>query len=66
MIASVFAFLAGLFCILAAVYDWDWFFENYKAKPFVALFGRDGARMFYGILGLIIIILGFSIFITAF
>lgn len=38
-------------CIAAAVGDWDWFFENMRARLFVHLFGRDGARVFYALLG---------------
>lgn len=49
----------GLLTILAAVSDWDWYFEHRKSKFFVDLMGRDGARVFYGILGLLIFVLGF-------
>ena len=49
---------AGLFSICGAVFDWDWFINSYKARLFVALLGRNGARIFYGILGLIIVVLG--------
>ena len=52
------AVLMGMFTIGCAVADFDWFMNNYKARPLVNLVGRDGARIFYGILGLIIILLG--------
>lgn len=42
---------AGVMCIAAAACDWDWFFENFRASLFVRLFGRDGARVFYALLG---------------
>lgn len=48
----------GIFSICGAVCDWDWFMNNYKAKPLVTIFGRNGARIFYGILGAVIIVLG--------
>lgn len=51
--------LLGLFCIFCAYKDYDWFMENCKARPLVALFGRNGARGFYIVLGAIIIITGF-------
>ena len=54
----LFAIIAGGLCILASVNDWDWFFENYRARPFVKLFGRDGARKFYIGLGIFIIVMG--------
>ncbi len=48
----------GIFSLLGAVNNWDWFFNNYKAQPFVKIIGRTGARIFYGILGAFIIIIG--------
>ena len=48
---SILAFFAGAMCIAAAIGDWDWFFENFRASPFVRLFGRGGARVFYALLG---------------
>jgi hypothetical protein len=61
---ALFAYMSGLFVIAAAILDWDWFFRDYRAKFFVDVFGRDGARLFYGILGLVILLLGF-VFIPA-
>lgn len=57
---SILAFLAGAMCIAAAIGDWDWFFENMRASLFVRLFGRDGARVFYALLG------AFIMFVAAF
>jgi hypothetical protein len=54
----LFAYAAGVFVIAAAIFDWDWFFNNYKAKFFVDALGRNGARMFYGVLGVAILFLG--------
>jgi len=48
----------GIFSICGAVFDWDWFINSRKARFFVAIFGRTGARIFYGILGLVIIVIG--------
>ena len=50
--------IAGIFTIFFAFMDYDWFMNHGKAKPFVAFFGRSGARLFYIILGIVIIILG--------
>ena len=52
---------AGVFSICGAVYDWDWFIHSRKARFFVFLFGRDGARVFYGILGAVVILMGAAI-----
>ncbi len=54
----IFAIIAGLFCIVCAVKEYDWFMENRKARPIVAIFGRDGAKIFYIILGAFIILMG--------
>jgi hypothetical protein len=48
----------GLFAICGAVFDWDWFMNHYRARLFVWMFGRPGARIFYAILGTGFIILG--------
>jgi hypothetical protein len=45
----------GFFAILGSLFNWDFFFESKKATTFVKFFGRNGARVFYSILGIIII-----------
>jgi hypothetical protein len=45
------AMAAGAFSICGAAYDWDLFMNSRKARPFVQVFGRTGARVFYGLLG---------------
>ncbi len=49
--------LLGLFVIVCAIKDFDWFMEHRRAKIFLKLFGRSGARVFYGIIGIAIIAL---------
>ena len=49
---------AGIFSICGAVCDWDFFMNDYKAQFFVKIFGRNGARIFYGILGAFIVVCG--------
>ena len=49
---------AGLFSICGAAFDWDFFLNSRKAQFFVSMLGRTGARGFYGILGLVIMVLG--------
>jgi len=50
--------LGGIFSICASIFNWDFFFENYKARPVVKLIGRNGARVFYVLLGLFVIFCG--------
>ena len=48
----------GLFSLMGAVMNWDWYFNNRRARGVVAIFGRNGARIFYGILGIFIMAIG--------
>ena len=58
---SLFGFIivgAGLFAIAGAVFDWDFFMESRKARLFTTLLGRTGARAFYALLGIALLVLG--------
>lgn len=48
----------GVFSLCGAVLDWDWFMNSRKARFFVSVFGRDGARVFYGLMGAALVVLG--------
>lgn len=48
----------GLFSICGAAFDWDFFINSRKARFFVSTFGRNGARVFYGLLGIVIVVMG--------
>jgi len=48
---------AGIFSIAGGVCDWDFFMNSRKARFIVTGFGRNGARIFYVCLGVIIIIM---------
>jgi len=41
---SIFFVLAGLFSFAGAVFNWDWFMTHYRARLFVRVLGRNGAR----------------------
>ncbi|MCA9492216.1 MAG: immunity 17 family protein [Myxococcales bacterium] len=45
----------GVFAVVCAWQDWDWFMEDRRAQPVIALIGRQGARAFYGSLGLLLV-----------
>lgn len=55
---SIFFILAGLFGTAAAVFNWDWFMNARKARFMVRILSRNGARIFYGLLGVGLIVLG--------
>ena len=50
--------LAGLYTLVGAIGNWDWFMENRKARRWVKLIGRNGTRVFYIVLGALLIVLG--------
>jgi len=58
---AIFGLFCGVLCIIAAVFDWDWFMNHSRSRLFVDLFGREGARLFYGVLGCIIIALSIGL-----
>lgn len=47
--------VAGIISILAALFNWNWFFSANNAQFVVRNIGRKWARVFYGTLGLILI-----------
>ena len=55
---GLFLAAAGLFSIAGAVMNWNWFMLNRRARLFVTLFGRGGARVAYVIIGLVLIGMG--------
>ena len=57
-LVGLFFVAAGLFSIAGAWFDWDWFMNARKARFMVRTFGRKGARIFYGCLGLGLLIFG--------
>ena len=48
----------GVFTIWGAVANWDWFFNDQKAEMLVSMFGRGGARIVFGLLGVFILVAG--------
>jgi hypothetical protein len=48
----------GIFSIVAAILNLDWYFQTSGAMTFVKWLGRKGARIFYTLLGLGLIACG--------
>ena len=53
---------SGVCTIFCAFMDYGWFMNHRKAAFFVAIFGRNGTRVFYIILGIVVIFLVLSDF----
>lgn len=57
IIGALFVF-AGLFCIWGAFMNFDWFMNSSRAWLVVKILGRGGARIFYMVLGAVIVVAG--------
>ncbi|MDR3280048.1 MAG: immunity 17 family protein [Synergistaceae bacterium] len=49
---------AGVFCIVCSVMNFSWFFGSFHSRPIVFLLGQGGARIFYFLLGILMLLLG--------
>lgn len=54
IVYSILILLAGLFAIIASIFNWKCFFNSGKACRIIKTFGRTGARIIYFILGCVI------------
>lgn len=48
----------GIFSVVAAVLNLEWYFQTSAAQTFVKWLGRTGARLFYVLLGVGLILCG--------
>ena len=53
-------FGAGIMCIWASITEQEWFFNSGKARGIVKLFGLEGAKIFYIVIGVICIMGGIA------
>lgn len=60
-VAGMVASGAGLFALLGSLLDWNVLLESRRAYLFVRVLGRNGARVFYGLLGLFILFIGWNL-----
>ena len=47
--------LVGLIAILASLFNWNWFFQSQNTQFIVKNVGRKQARIFYALLGALMI-----------
>lgn len=50
--------LGGAISLGSAIFNWEWFFHSSKSRVIVSIFGRSGARIFYGLFGTGIMVFG--------
>ncbi len=51
----------GVFALAGSICNWDWFMNARKARFMVAILTRNGARIFYALLGLALLPLAPSV-----
>lgn len=56
--------VAGLVALLASAFNWNWFFTSQNAQLIVRNVGRARARLFYGVLGVLMIGMAVYFFTT--
>ena len=47
--------VVGLLAILASLFNWNWFFQSQNTQFIINNVGRKRARLFYALLGLLMI-----------
>ena len=56
--------IVGLLAILAALFNWDWFFNAHNSQFIVCNVGRKQARLFYALLGCMMVATGMFFFLS--
>ncbi len=46
---------AGVTALLAAAFNWEWFFASKNAEPVVKRIGRKRGRLLYGAVGAVLV-----------
>lgn len=54
--------VTGIISLLASILNWEWFFTAQNAQFIVRKLGRKRARLFYGIVGIILMIMSVFFF----
>lgn len=64
LVGIIMAIAFGTFTILASIFNWDFFFNDRKAKFMVRIFGRNGSRIFYALIGLALYFFAYKMYTT--
>lgn len=63
MIRNIFIMCAGVFAMAGALNEWEFFFKHRKAQWMVNHLGKNGAKIFYFVLGLVAFLAGLGLFL---
>ena len=66
MFEGLFFLAAGIFVCVCSIGNFDWFMGHRKARFWVSMIGRNGARVFYTLLGLFLTGLGLAFALNLF
>lgn len=61
IIIKIIFFAGGIIAFLASVLNWKWFLQSKNAEILIKLFGYKISRFIYAILGIILLLLSYSI-----
>lgn len=64
IVAVVLFIVLGSFALIASLFNLKWFFTSENGRLFIKLFGYKGARIFYGIVGALILYMAYEIIKT--
>ena len=51
----------GVFLVIAAIINWEWYFKQRRAQIIIKSLGRNGARWLYGALGVFFALIGYLV-----
>lgn len=60
-IAAIILIIVGLISLSGGVFAWPWFMNSRRARSLTSIIGYTGARIFYVILGVGVLIYGITI-----
>lgn len=58
IIMGIVLMLCGAFVVVCCVFNFEWYFNTRKARRFVNLVGRTAARIVYGVVGFLFVVVG--------
>ncbi len=65
--AGIVVILIGVYSLSAALGNWEWFFDTLTAQEIeMWLGGRNGARIFYAVSGILLILAGIFLILMKF
>lgn len=60
LLLGILVFGIGFVYIAAATFDLDFFINSFRGRFLVSLFGRKGARIFYFVVGSLLVVIGWA------